>query len=484
MQLTRSPLAVGLAGIVVAALLPAAQSAATVPGGLPAEVVDFAPPISEATYPAVDHGPSDSPNNDRHATTTWRIVKTTGNCCENYVTVTSGDRLLDFGGTYVNFSDDRGRTWRQVQPQTPLVNGEGSIVNAPDGDVLGVGWDPYTGDHLQSFKYEADTGQWRYDELPVHQPFYDREWLAVVPGPVTVDGATYPWVSLVKGGYPSKEVWYYSTDGLDYTHVTSKFVAQMLGGDSTSSFLDTTAEATHDWTQPNTNGGITPLGGGDVLAAPDQGARWYHLNGHNFGWSEFTYPDGGSPQGIHQVDSQGRLHEVVPSATGDQFVYRISADGGRTWQQATVPLPAEHVIEEIDFRANSGAGVAAVGIHSHDNSDNADQDLAYKLDIGRAVPRLLRTYHVGFGDVDGSSGVGQDVRFDFETIAIFPDGRIVLSFYDSTTTVDGDIQPALAIEQDTTLGGKVPHPDSGEDETSLLQDLTARPSTAVIDSRS
>lgn len=455
---------VAVSGAVTAALLAPDPSGATVPGGIPARVVDYAPPVSERTYPGVDHGPSAAPPNDRFAETTWRVVETTGNCCENYVTVTPQGRLLDFGGTYVNFSDDRGRTWRQVQPQAPLVNGEGTIVHAPDGDILGVGWDPYSGDHLQSFKYEADTGEWSYDELPVHQPFYDREWLAVVPGPVTIDGTTYPWVSFLKGGYPTKEVWHYSTDGLDYTHVTSKFAQQMLSGAQTSSYLPTTAESTHDWTQPNTNSGVTPLGGGDALAAADHGDRWYHFDGQEFSWSAFTYPDGGSPQGRLQVDSQGRVHELVPTPGGDGFAYRLSADGGRSWQTTSVPLPSQHVIEEIDFRVNAAAGVGAVAVHAHDNADDVDQDLAYKLDVERKRPRLLRTYDVGLGDVSGGSGLGSNVRFDFDTVAIFPDGRIALSFYDSTTEVDGRVRPALAVERDTVLGERVPAPAPGEDD--------------------
>lgn len=28
---------------------------------------------------------------------------------------------------------------------------------APGGDLVGVGWDPYSGDRLQSFLYEAGT---------------------------------------------------------------------------------------------------------------------------------------------------------------------------------------------------------------------------------------------------------------------------------------------------------------------------------------
>src|SRR5256885_12217104 len=64
--------------------------------------------------------------------------------------------------------------FRSVRPLTPLVNGEGTIVVAPNGDVVAIGWDPYSGDHLQSFKYEAFSGKWFYAEQPLHQPFYDR----------------------------------------------------------------------------------------------------------------------------------------------------------------------------------------------------------------------------------------------------------------------------------------------------------------------
>ncbi|MGH3329080.1 MAG: hypothetical protein ACRDPT_15030, partial [Streptomycetales bacterium] len=337
----------------------------------------------------------------------------------------------------------------------PMVNGEGAIVHAPGGDVLGVEWDPYTGDHLQAFKFESDTGQWLYQELPLHQPFFDREWIAVVPGPVTIDGQTHEYVSFIKGGFPSKEAWLYSTDGLNYTNVMSKFAEHMLSGATTSSHLSTAADPAFDWSQANTNGRITQLGNGDALAGPDQGDDWYLFDGETFSWSAFTYPDGSTPQGVMQLDSAGRIHEVVPSSGGASFTYRLSGDGGRTWQETPVALPAGHVIEELDFRANRAAGVSAVGIHAHDATDNADQDLVYKLDITGDAAQLRRQHFLGLGDVDGSSGVGADVRFDFETIAIFPDGRVAVSFYDTTTTSGGDVQPALAVELDTKLGGRV-----------------------------
>jgi hypothetical protein len=75
----------------------------------------------------------------------------------------------------------------------------------------------------------------------------------------------------------------------------------------------------------------------------------------------------------------------------------------------------------------------------------------FKLDISGRSPRLTRLYEVGLGDVNGSSGVGADVRFDFETVTIMPDGRVAMSFYDTTTMAGGGVQPALALEGETTL---------------------------------
>jgi hypothetical protein len=437
-------LALGVAGVEpVAAQVP--------PGGLPATVVGFSPQVENVTYPSIDYGKKPTAQDDRHATTTWRMVHGTGNCCENYLTVTSAGRLLDFGGTYVNYTDDRGLTWRQVQPLTPLVNGEGGIVAGINGDVLGVGWDPYSGDHLQAYKLDGATGQWKYTEMPLHQPFYDREWISVVPGPITINGQTYPYVSFIKGATPWKELWFYSTDGLTYTDITSKAVDEMLSGAATQGALPTAARASSDWTQANTNGGMTNLGGGRLLADGDLQTTWSLFDGSAFAWSAYTEPDGTDPEGRFQVDSAGRIHNVVPSADGSAFDYRISADGGVTWQSVTVPLPRSHTIEEWDFRANKAAGVAAVAIHAQNLTRGTDQDLAYKLSIATGTPVLKQAYVVGLGDQNSTAGVTNDVRMDFQTLAIFPDGRIAMSVLDSTTNEE----PALVIEQGTNVGSKV-----------------------------
>jgi hypothetical protein len=446
-----------LAPLAVATAVVASAASAQLPVSLDAQVVPLAPPVTEETYASRDYGKDGIPSaDDRTATTKWRVVETTGNCCENYVTTTREGRLLDFGGTYVNFSDDRGLTWSQVRPLTPLVNGEGTIVLAPGGDVLGVGWDPYSGDHLQAYKYEADTGKWLYTETPLHQPFYDREWVAVVPGPFTIDGETVPYVSFLKGGWPSKELWYWSKDGLNYTNVSSKIVDQTLSG-AAARTVATTARADADWNQPNTNGGMTTLGDHALLAAPDypsSNTAWSLFDGKAFAWVPVELGDGTTPSGLFQVDSAGRLHNVLPQ--GSRFTYRWSADNGATWKTLDVALPDGSAIEEIDFRANRAAGVAAVLVRAQDNGTGSDFDMVYKLAIGKrdSTPKLERSYRVGLGDLNATSGVGNDVRMDFQTVTIFPDGRVAVSFLDSTTENSGPA-PALAIELSTKVGKKI-----------------------------
>ena len=109
----------------------------------------------------------------------------------------------------------------------------------------------------------------------------------------------------------------------------------------------------------------------------------------------------------------------------------------------------------MDFRANSRAGLAAVSFHARDGVKGTDLDLLYKIDITSDAPRLDRLYEIGLGDVDASSsGPPADIRFDFNTVAILPDGRIAVSFLDSTTdeathlakAVVNRLGPALAIE--------------------------------------
>ena len=135
----------------------------------------------------------------------------------------------------------------------------------------------------------------------------------------------------------------------------------------------------------------------------------------------------------------------------EHFLYRVSNDGHKTWETIKVPLPKNHVIEEIDFRANRAVGFAAVAIHGHERKGGNDADMLFKIDITGKTPRLMQYSQVGNGDVNGSSGVGAEIRFDFETVTILPDGRVAMSFYDTTTEIAGRVQPAMAVEGSTKL---------------------------------
>jgi hypothetical protein len=439
--------------VFAAALLLAPSLSRAQAPGLPAQVVKINPPVSTAAYPVLEYGNPKKSNDDKQGTTTWRIVKGTGNCCENYLTISRQGRLFDFGGSYLNYSDDRGLTWSSVRPVQPLVNGEGAVAIAPDGDVVGVEWDPYSGDHLLTFKYEASTGEWRYLEMPLHQPFYDREWISVLPGPFTVAGQTVPYLTFIKGGVP-KELWYYSLDGLTYALVTSKFV-EKLGNDARRTLGASGPLAAFDTIQPNSNGGMFPSGASRLLASGDLDSTWSVFDGIEQSWTDVAHADGTAPRGRYVVDSAGRLHNLVPQ--GASFLWRWSSDGGSTWRSLTAPLPANNVIEQIDFRANKYAGVAAVMIHAQDTVSGFDRDIVYKIGIKDAEPKLLRRYQVGLADVNATAGLGNDTRMDFQTLAIFDDGRLAVSFLDSTTGGE----PAVGIELDTKVSGPPQGPSSG-----------------------
>ena len=118
-------------------------------------------PISSPLVTAT--GSRRSPAAMRRATATTPATgarKSTGNCCENHLGISPQGRLFDIGGSYVNYSDNRGQTWKSVQPIDPLVNGEGSMAVAPNGDIVAMTWDPYSGDRWESYKYNAATGEY------------------------------------------------------------------------------------------------------------------------------------------------------------------------------------------------------------------------------------------------------------------------------------------------------------------------------------
>jgi hypothetical protein len=443
----------------------AGNATAEVEVGLPARVVDFTPSVPTATRTFATTDFTDPEAGPRQGTTDWRVVGGTGNAAELWFHITNTGRILDLGGRYINFSDDQGVTWKSVKPSEELVNAEGSVLQAPNGDVVAVTWDPYSGDRVLTFKYVAAESKWYYTYQPLHNPFWDRPEINVVPGNFNTPLGNVPYITFLHG-FPQAH-WQYSTDGLNYPHLSHPTVDARNGAAAIQSWLDVTPNPMLDYMQPNVDGlfdSFTSLGNGNAL----KGSVMF--TGQDMKWHPWTMPNGESLSGATQVDSRGWLHNL---SSGD---YSISTDGGRTW----------NVLENLegrlgDFKANGAAGVAAVVAER--NGPKGVQDFLYKIDISTPEPKLMRTYLVGDGDDGRISGAGAYTlqgghRFDFSNVAIFPDGRLAVTFMDKKTRIpvptlgenpvacavedqpDGPMElgspcrvvaPMLAIEQETRL---------------------------------
>ena len=438
----------------LAVALPAAPAAAQDLLAEDAQIREIQPDFDERSYPVTDAGGASG-------SATWRVVRGLGNCCETYLATDAEGRLFDYGGNYVNVSRDRGETWTEVRQPTQMLGGEGAIVAGPNGDMYGVGWDPYTGDTLVSMRYTPATGKWQTARMPLHSPFYDREWIGYVPGPITINGDTFPFVVFVKGGFPSKEEWLYSSDGLTYVAISAKNAEAIVFG-STGEPLRIQPDPAFDLIQANGGMGLTPLGGGRALAEPDSAfSQQYQMLWPDFHWQDYAFAGGMSGQ-LH-TDARGRLHNVTtdfeedlaqgqgpqPGATG-QFEYRTSEDGGKTFRAVKVRMPEGMFVRENDFRVRGALGLAVVAVRARNDETGVERDLLYKFDVRGPQPALLRTYDIGLGDlVTGADGVAStDPRYDFESVVMFPDGRVAVSFMDSETGG----RPAIGIE----LGEPVP----------------------------
>src|SRR3954449_11904911 len=92
-----------------------------------------------------------------------------------------------------------------------------------------------------------------------------------------------------------------------------------------------------------------------------------------------------------------------------------------------------------DVVANGRLGQAVVSAR-FDDADGIGQDVVFRVGISHAKPQRLRTYLVGKGDLNTANDVtgSAGYRFDYESVALLPDGKIVVSFDDSTC-----IQPSL-----------------------------------------
>lgn len=376
-------------------------------------------------------------------TASWRVVGGTGNCCENYLAATAGGRLLNFGGQSLRYSDDRGAHWWAVTSADPFLGAEGAVAVAPGGDVVAATWDPYTGDRVVAYKFDAAAGAWYVAETPVHTPFFDRPWIGVVPGPITVGAATVPYLSVLMGGFPSKEVKYVSADGLNYA-VPSSTLLDALTSLPASHWLTSAAASFADVIQTLARTQLMPLPGGGALALPlDRLAcPWRIMDLPVPRWSCFTLPPPAElGYGTVLVDSLGWVHRVAVDAL--TIDYGLSRDGGQSWTTTVVSLPPDHQVLEYDVKTNGSLGLTVVAVHAYRSGPRTDQDYVYRFSVPPdGAPALTRIDKVGLGDIHFGQGLESlGPRFDFASVVILPDGKVAVSFGDSAHT-----SPAVAVE--------------------------------------
>lgn len=385
----------------------------------------------------------------------WLVTPAGGNCCEDYVAAEPSGRLLTFGGTYPMYSDNGGHTWYEVRPITPLNNGEGAIVAGPNGLIAGVGWDAYSGDHAQTFRYDPVRKQWQVAEMQIHNPFFDRPWITVARGPFKINGHTYPWVYLIRGGGENKDPEFLSTDGLNYTQVTSQYLDEMqASGKPTEKFVPVKPYALADYWAPHPWAGTVPLSGGGLLQLTqpndsDLATCPVSVFGQQLGtWGCSAF----APPGISgwktassvccqvRQDSRGWLSDVVANnlSNATALAYQLSVNGGHSWSApVTLTPPKGGTLEannEYNVVVNGHLGLAAVSAR-FDNKAGDGQNMVFVVDVAHSKPKLLYTLLLGKGDIvtaNNVAGSGGD-RFDYASVAILPNGQIASSFDDSTT---------------------------------------------------
>jgi len=119
----------------------------------------------------------------------------------------------------------------------------------------------------------------------------------------------------------------------------------------------------------------------------------------------------------------------------------MSIDGGESWENYTYDLSNNaSAIEEWEFHS-SGLHDLFILSFRYQSSSGPDADIAYHVrDFSESLIPDRITY-IGQGDLDSTSGAGADIRFDFASMGILPDGGSFIAYHDST-----DPDPLFAVE--------------------------------------
>ena len=402
--------------------------------------------------------------NETWGNSSWAVFgnEEGGNCCEHYLAGTKEGWMVNFGGEYPTWSEDRGHTWNEYIPGVfsqigclepkPTVPGqeglgEGSIVQATNGDLISMGWFPYPStsgaDQFYAFLYDADSQEWNWCFNRTPEPFYDRSWQVEVIGPI--NGGLYG-----NGDYASiviSNFWHQvqniggqiSTDGLNYDYfsfpdrdssldiIEVDLPAEMLGEE-------------WDFTKPHKEMRAFPVPSGG-LYFPNyfvDGSDAYVDTSLNW-WSATTLNGSSLPSEYCAIDSSTALHCL--SASGSILQHLMSWDGGETWENNTYDLQ-NHAsgIEEWEFHSNGVHDLFVLNVR-YQSIEGPDIDIAWHVrEYSESLIPDTKTY-LGQGDLDSTSGAGADIRFDFASMGILPDGGSFIAYHDST-----DPDPLFGVE--------------------------------------
>ena len=187
-------------------------------------------------------------------------------------------------------------------------------------------------------------------------------------------------------------------------------------------------------TVPLSGGGLLQVTGGDDFSQ----CGLSRLDQHDGLWHCYTLPGYVEGATLRQ-DSRGWLTQLSTKSPFKNFALGLSPDGGKTWQSITLTPPEGGTQTGgspfYDVKVNGALGIAVVDTRL-DGPEGAQQDLVFRVDISKPTPRLVETDLVGDGKLspahDVSGALGD--RMDFASVAILPDGRLTMSFDDSTTS--------------------------------------------------
>jgi len=156
-------------------------------------------------------------------------------------------------------------------------------------------------------------------------------------------------------------------------------------------------------------------------------------------WTGVTMNGSSLPSQYCAFDSSTALHCVL--ASGTELWHMLSWDGGETWQNQTYNLSDRaSEIEEWEFHANGEHDLFVLNVRFQ-SADGPDVDIAWHVrDFSNSLEPDTLTY-LGLGDLDSTSGAGNDIRFDFASMGILPDGGSFIAYHDSS-----DEDPLFGVE--------------------------------------